>query len=478
MAAELLLMALDMFNSMRQLPLEARMDAFRHHMIHTREYERERMELARYDNIIAIKTDEGKVVGFHAHNLQVAHLDEAVWEALRSPETSLPEVQDEIAIWNREQDDKATDSHIPQAIRSLTINVSQICNLHCSYCAAGGDGSYGAPIKEIELQKLYDQIRMLLHDVPAGDSFTFTFLGGEPLLAPHAIRSIARFIKLQVAGRGIAVRYGIVTNGTLITPENAELLASIGCHVTISIDGPAEVNDRSRPTRGGQGSTLRTLQGLENLKRVHSRLGSLNAAATFGTHYTGVLATYRFLRSFDFDKIKIEFAASSDDREASRAYAQEVAKTAEEAWSFGGENELRKFNVFDYLFRTLDKQKRIHNFCGAGKDHLQVDAQGRFYVCQWFVNDKTEEVGDGTTLDHEKLKAYADPLTELNKCGNCWARHLCGGGCMFVHRLKTGSKHQTDNEFCVRTRSIIAKGIEYYAQARVQGGEGDRSEVH
>ena len=73
------------------------------------------MKLVRYDNLIAIKTDSGKVVGYHAHNLQVAHLDELVWQALAKPahtpvntpvdpkskEVPVPdEVRDEIVAWN------------------------------------------------------------------------------------------------------------------------------------------------------------------------------------------------------------------------------------------------------------------------------------------------------------------------------------------------------------------------------------------
>lgn len=457
------------------------------------------MKLVRYDNLIAIKTDSGKVVGYHARNLQVAHLDELVWQALtqapppQAPtqtltedaetradtrEETLAEVRDEVLAWNREIDPATGDANLPQAVRSFTINIAQVCNLKCAYCAAGGDGTYGSKVKEIDLAKLYEQLRMLLHDIPNGGSFVITFLGGEPLIHPEAITAIGRFARLQVVGRDIRLRFDIVTNGTLVTPDIAELLATLRANVTVSIDGPPEVNDRNRPTRGGLGSTARTLKGLEHLMNVRDRLGSLNAGAVFGKHHLGVVETYRFLQPFDFDSIKIDFAADKDDGEASRAYADAVGHLADLAFREGGERELRRIGLFDQYFRILDGKTRIHNHCGAGKSLLQVDTAGKFYVCQWFVNDKAEEVGHDLFLDHERLKEYEDPLIETNGCGSCWAKHLCGGGCMFVHKLKTGSKHRTDTEFCARTRSIIAKGIEYYAEARYQNTEGDGREVH
>ena len=433
------------------------------------------MKLARHDNILAIKTASGSVVGFHALNLQVAHLDELAWEAIETSGKNLEkprvsdaaaEVLNEIAEWNDEKDPAATDIVLKQEVRSLSINVAQVCNLKCTYCAAGGDGSYSNPVKTVHLPTIYDQIRAFLHDVPAGESFTITFFGGEPLIALEAIEAIARFARLQVAGRDIHLRFTTITNGTLVTAKAAELLASLDCHVTVSIDGPPDVNDISRPTRGGLGSTKRTLDGLAQLQAVRNRLGSLSAAAVFGRHHNGVLATYRFLRQFDFDSIKFDFAAELNDGETSRAYTEELLKTADEAFTHGGERELRKLSMFNTYFSALDQQRRILNHCGAGKDQLQTDARGKISVCQWFIGDAKEEVGAGAKLDREKLAQYASPLTELNGCGSCWARHLCGGGCMFVNRLKTGSKHSSDAEFCTRTRSTIAKAIEYYAQAR------------
>lgn len=434
------------------------------------------MELARLDNILGVRSKRGAVVGFHVHNMQVAKLDVSAWRALvaarqgllptDSPESL--EALTEIKTWNAEDDSAVKDAVVPLSVRSLAINVAQICNLHCGYCAAGGDGTFGDPMKQIDLSILFEQIRMLLHDVPAGDEFKFTFLGGEPLIAPDVIRQITRFVKLQTAGRNLRIRYDIVTNGTLVTPQVAEMLASIRANVTVSIDGPPEVNDVSRPTKGGKGSTAQTLKGIENLVRVKAELGSLSAGAVFGKHHTGVVATWEFLRKIPFDALRFDFAVGDQDEAASRAYVEELNEVADRAWALGGEAELRRVSIFDLYFRMLDSRRRIKNHCGAGKTHLHVDTRGTLTTCQWFVGDKSEKVGEGTEIDHRALAAYAYPLAEKHNCGSCWARNLCGGGCMYVNKTKTGSKHDKDAEFCIRTRSIIAKGIEYYAEARYE----------
>jgi len=438
------------------------------------------VELSRFDNILAMKTEAGEVIGFHSHNMQVARLTESLWTAMTSAETSSdPLALAELSEWNVESDAAATDSVIKSEVRSLMVNIAQICNLQCTYCAAGGDGTFGEPLRHVDIETIYSQLRMFLHDVPNGGQFSITFFGGEPLINPAAIRQLARFAKLQVIGRDIDLRFCTITNGTLVTKDIAELLASIGCHVTISLDGPPEINNKFRQSRGGRGTTERVLKGLEELKKIRHRLGSLSVGAVFGKHNTRVLESYRFLRAFNFDSLKFDFAADQSDEAASAAFADELAQTADEAFKMGGEAELRKIAQFDSYFQALDQQRRLNNHCGAGKSMLTIDGRGKLTSCQWFVGNLDENLGQGTDLDHQRISSFAKPLNEMNNCQACWARNLCGGGCMFVNDLKNGSKHKKDQAFCQRTRLTIAKAIEYYAQSRSTTiAQGAQNEEH
>lgn len=427
-----------------------------------------RMELARYANILGMRTKSGRLLGFHVRNMEVAELSPAAWSALQAGPRTSSEARAELEAWNQEIDPLTVDVDIPQQVHSLSVNVIQACNLKCVYCAAGGDGSYGETLKQIDIETIEEQIRSALQSIPFGDEFVLTFFGGEPLLVPDTVRRLARFAKSQAAERNIRMRFKLFTNGTNVTPDAAEMLAEIGCHVVISLDGPPEVHDRNRATRGGTGSSARALNGLERLMKVRDRLGSLSAGSVFGKHNTDVLSAYKYLRPFEFDSLKFDFAADTDDGEASQAYMRSLAATAEYAFSIGGERELRRISLFDSYFRVLDQRTRLHNHCGAGKSHFATDGRGRIVPCQWFVGRESEEIGRGFAIDQEKLQAYAPRLNELNNCASCWARHLCGGGCMYVNQLKNGSKHVKDKNFCDRTRYIIAKVIELYAEARLE----------
>src|SRR5438105_4440985 len=117
------------------------------------------MQHARFENIIALKTDSGEFVGFHSHNLQVARLDEGVWGAISDP-VGYREERQELETWNREVDTETRDADIAVKPRSLLINIAQICNLRCDYRAAGGDGTFGEAMKHIDIETIYEQIRM------------------------------------------------------------------------------------------------------------------------------------------------------------------------------------------------------------------------------------------------------------------------------------------------------------------------------
>ncbi len=454
------------------------------------------IELIRSGDVLALRVPlTGRIFGFQGRDLEVAELGSEVWSAMFKGQNSpsLTDVErealNELSLWKiAAKSDAANGSKISSkgfqvpAIRSLTINIAQICNLACTYCAAGGDGTYGSKVKTPELERTHEQLAKLLSLVPAGERFVITFLGGEPLLYPDIIKSIVRDARLLVAGRDVELRFDIVTNGTLVTPAIAEMLASMQANVTVSIDGAPEDNDKARVTKSGKGSSHLILKGLAELLKVQDRLGSLTAGAVFGAHNLNVEAAWKFLVEFPFDSMQFDFAAEIGDELASRKFAQGMVNVADLAYARGGETELRRLHVFDHLFKTLDEQSKVENHCLAGKNHLQLDTDGKFTACQWFVGQKDELLGEGLNLDlsskNKRLVSFAEPLIEKNGCGACWARHICGGGCMHVNKVKTGNKHKVDQAYCERTRTIIAKGIERYAESRYQKGDELVADTH
>ncbi len=436
------------------------------------------VELRRYKDILATRTSSGEIIGFHARNLEIAELDERVWIAL-TDEQSLKnddEISHELENWHNEICPDTTDEEPHTGIRALLLNIAQICNLNCTYCAAvdiaghpDSAGTYGSKITKIDTKVAEEQIRHFIAKVPDEESFEIEFCGGEPLLYPQVIESLCRYARLMVSGRNVDIQFAINTNGTLISPKVADILAANRFHVTISLDGDASINDVTRPTKTGRSSTQQTLNGLSNLRRVREQLGSLNVNCVFGSHNWHVERAYDFLASLnlEWDRFNFNFANNDEPEKAGQytdLYLVELKKTAAKVFARGGLAGLAKIKQYRRPLARLASQTRQHNYCGAGKTLVQSDTRADLYVCNWFMNDPAEKIGHKTEISRERLEHYDASLIALNRCETCWARHLCGGGCMAVHKSHSGDRHSKDPNFCRRTREIAAEAILYYKQ--------------
>ncbi len=442
------------------------------------------MTLKRHQQIIAFKEPQtssspGNFIAFHADNLEVAEISEEAFMSM-SPisvlTSEVPELQnetssdglDQIQNWNNEMNPDVRSGQIDFGIRSLTINVTQICNLKCTYCAAGGDGTYGDPMNKISVEKTLPQLKFFMDKVPAGKKFSISFVGGEPLLYPEGIKAIYDYVSEIAKTNSLQPVFMITTNGTLITEPVIEMIKATKLHMTISLDGDKDTNDKLRPTKNNKGSTDLTIDGLNKLNSIRQFIPSLGISAVFNEQAQDVLATYEFFKKFKPDWVEFNFAYSQNNSAIQQKYIEQMNLLAATAWQEGGEAAVRRIKTFDHYFNLLDSQQRVQNHCGAGKSYLMVDAQNRLYTCPWVVGNKDEVVGYGANLDQNKLEKYQKSLITLNNCQTCWAKYLCGGGCMYIHQAHTGEKHKKDSLFCERTRSLILISLLYYKKARVE----------
>lgn len=437
------------------------------------------MELRRSKEILALKTTSGKYLAFHARNMELAEIDQEAYMSL-SPTNILEsgkwsdflevtsEASEELQSWNESLSEEVSDLHNSTDITSFSINVSQLCNLRCTYCAADGDGTYGSSVKMADLSKVQKQLAWLIKKLnPKKETeFIINFLGGEPLLYPDLIHSMYNYTELLVAGTKIKPVYCITTNGTLINKKSIAILTKMNANVTVSLDGPEEINDRVRPTTNPDklSSTQKTLTGLELLQLHRKDLSNVSVNAVFGNHNNEVLKSYLYLRSLpiNWDQYSLNFANNDKNPETTKIYLDEMQKVAQEAYEHGGLLELSKIAQFRSALLRLESKTRLQSYCGAGKNLLQTDTSGDLYGCNWFMGDKEEKVGHLTDIDSKKWSEYSQSLIELQNCNTCWNRYICAGGCMASHKAQTGHRHIKDELFCVRSRTISSLSIYYY----------------
>ncbi len=444
------------------------------------------LQIRRYKDIVAFKEGPGPAIAFHSSNMEVAEITEDVWNimkdsSLQSSEAT-PDLQikdeklsqqdqgqsasQELTDWQNFQNPEVQSGATAFGIKSLTINVTQICNLHCTYCAAGGDGSFGDPMKKISVEKTLPQIQFFMNRLKEGDRFHISFLGGEPMLYPEALKIIGEYSQTLADEKKLNLTMKVTTNGTLMSDEIYKILTDLGINVVVSLDGPPEVNDLTRPQKNKKPITETVAQNLRWMLNQPHRKISIAIHGVFNQNNMQIEKAYDYYQSLGADWFEFTYAVDTHSSELNQNYISQMKKIAEKAIQKGGEAELRKISIFDQYFKALDQQQRTENHCGIGKSLLIVDARNRLYNCPWTVGQKADQMGEGQELFTDKLDEYQNSLIERNSCQSCWARFICGGGCSFIHQSKTGSKTNKDQDFCFRTRSLISISIMYYNHFR------------
>ena len=133
--------------------------------------------------------------------------------------------------------------------RRLTVELTNICNLHCSYCLRDEDALYHTPANFLPVD-LFTRIAAGARDAMGVEHIGFT--GGEPTL--HR-----QFAEIVTAVAGLSLTCSFVTNGWHFEKVWPIVAAHRGTvtHVSFSLDGPtAEAHDRWR----GKGSFERVVR--------------------------------------------------------------------------------------------------------------------------------------------------------------------------------------------------------------------------
>ena len=149
-------------------------------------------------------------------------------------------------------------------LRLLQIMVATDCNLKCKYCYAD-NGSYGGERRIMTPEEALSYVEPFIER--HSNIGTVFFFGGEPTLAPETIEAVCCFFEAAHEEGRLETRpvFTMVTNATLIDENLAAVLAKHKVRVTVSIDGPPEINDRVRQTKMDEATFSLIAEGIKNL---------------------------------------------------------------------------------------------------------------------------------------------------------------------------------------------------------------------
>ena len=186
-------------------------------------------------------------------------------------------------------------STVPPAFHLLAKPTGAQCNLDCDYCFfLSKEMLYPDSRFRMSDEQLEHYLRQLIEAHARVPEVTIAWQGGEPTLMGLDFFRRSVEVAQKYLGPGQRAVHTIQTNGTLIDAEWAEFFKENDYLVGISIDGPREIHDAYRVTKGGRGSFEKLMRELGFLRQAGVQF---NALTTLHAANAGRGAeVYRFLR--------------------------------------------------------------------------------------------------------------------------------------------------------------------------------------
>lgn len=321
-------------------------------------------------------------------------------------------------------------------LHAISLAVAQKCNLACSYCYAE-QGGFGESPKDMPLEVARRAIDLLVDGAAPGARLNLAFMGGEPLANRRVLCAATEYAAGRAASAGVELGFSITSNGTLVTPGDADFFEEHGFAVTISLDGTREAHDALRPMKGGKGSYDRILARIAPLLARQKRM-QVSARVTVTPANLELPATLASLFALGFHSagfaplLRSPTGAGELDAGGLATMLAQMIDCGRAFEAAAAKGERFPFLNMVTALREIAKGTHRPYPCGAGAGYLGVSADGALAACHRFVGDAAGAMGDlETGPDYAARNRWLANrhVHRQQPCASCWARYLCGGGC-------------------------------------------------
>jgi SynChlorMet cassette radical SAM/SPASM protein ScmE len=352
--------------------------------------------------------------------------------------------------------------------KSVDISITNRCNLRCRYCyhfESAGDVAADLPAEEW-LQFFEELNRCAVMEV--------TLAGGEPFIREDLREIIGGIVRHRM-------RFGILSNGTLIDDDMAAFLASTGrCnYVQVSIDGSMPV---SHDAMRGQGSFAKALRGLMILQRHGVR-----AAVRVTIHRKNVRDLEGVAKLLLEDIGLSSFGTNSAGAMGLCRKNAEMVNLSTEERTLAMETLLRLTKKYNGRIQAmagplaeakgwlemeaarLERRPQMPNrgfltACGCYREHLAVRADGAITPCTMLSHIELGRINRDNLAElwrgHSDLNVLRErsciPLGQFSFCAGCPYVNYCTGNCPGLSYAIVGEVNHPSPDACLR--KFLAEG--------------------
>lgn len=369
-------------------------------------------------------------------------------------------------------------------LSSMVLQVTQQCNLRCSYCAYSGayyNRVHNSARMSFETAK--KAIDFYIARARESNRLHLGFYGGEPLLEYDLIKKCVEYIKCNVEGKKLT--FGITTNATLLTDEKIHYLRDNNFYLTVSIDGSKEEHDACRVFPDGSGSFDIVMHNIKRVKELYPE------------YARNIMISTVVSPKYELNHV-LEYFNSDDVLSDTNIMMTPLAEPGIKEKINYEDNyyQVRRFEYFKlllYMIKKIDRkyvsrmvansQRITERFYRSLQQHMQlprcfhhggpcipsikkvfVMTDGRLFPCEKVTESATcTQIGTldaGFDLENMKKLLNIGYLT-AEECKDCWALPNCSI-CAAQLEYRDGQKEFCKSDkwsACEKSKSIVISSL-------------------
>lgn len=373
--------------------------------------------------------------------------------------------------------------------RNITFQITDDCNLCCSYCYQHNKGHHKMPFEVAK--KLIDGI--LTNDKSINNyvksenaiGIVLEFIGGEPFLEVDLIdKIIDYFIEKCIILHHPWIdrfRVSICSNGVLyFTPKVQEFIKKHQTHLsfTISIDGNKTLHDACRVFPDGTGSYDLAIKAAKHYRKYYDAiLSSKMTLSPDNINFVFPALVNLWENEYNFIYCNCIYEKGWTTEHAKILY-YELKKVADYLLN----NHLERIKGTSILNLNLSQQKNISdkNFCGGDGNMLAVDYKGDLYPCLRYMESSIGQsqspyiignVNDGIGYNQQTKDMIAGldvtyKSQSPQECLDCPVSSECGW-CSALNYQEFGTINKRTTYTCLMHKARVLAN--YYYQNKMGG---------
>lgn len=356
---------------------------------------------------------------------------------------------------------------------TITFQITDECNLNCSYCYQINKGHHIMPINLAYtfIDMIFDNNKDLFSYINFNNfsGCIIEFIGGEPFLQVELMDKILDYFILNLkAKKPQWLKYWcicITSNGTLyFNPQVQNFIKKWNCHLSlsISIDGNKELHDKCRTYLNGKGSYDDAIKAALHYSSNYNR--ALITKMTLSPDNIQYAAeAYINLINLGYKDIDSNYCFEEGwTLEHAKILYQELKKVADYIILNDKDTDLYFAMFRNFHFRPMPKTIN-DNWCGSNDCMITIDYNGNLYPCIRFTESSLGKdqkpliigtiINDQIVINNEN-KTQLEILHNLTrisqsnkKCIKCKIADGCAW-CTAYNYQKTGTVNKRVTYIC------------------------------